>query len=211
MSTVDADDSRSVACDSEGCGVEDRQWSGVLEDSFRSSFDSTCDADVEGGSRAREAGVAEGSSMGSSCFVSLMEMTIFCRSMGVMCFSQPRFLQLPEESFRLNSGRALGMRGVIVDDVESGSNSSSDDAESRLEESWGMARSPRAAAVVLLAAQARRVVEGEEEGAERDCCDCREDESGAQQKVSLFQTRKMRFSNRLPSSIACEVFEKSDH
>jgi hypothetical protein len=33
----------------------------------------------------------------------------------------------------------------------------------------------------------------------------------AQQKVSRFQRRQLRFSRRLPSSIACDVLEKSDH
>jgi hypothetical protein len=32
-----------------------------------------------------------------------------------------------------------------------------------------------------------------------------------QQKVSLFHSLQLRFSNRLPLSIACEVLEKSDH
>lgn len=34
---------------------------------------------------------------------------------------------------------------------------------------------------------------------------------GWQQKVSRFHNRQLRFSNLLPSSIACDVFENSDH
>lgn len=34
---------------------------------------------------------------------------------------------------------------------------------------------------------------------------------GEQQKVSLFHRRQLRFSKRLPSSTACDVFEKIDH
>jgi hypothetical protein len=32
-----------------------------------------------------------------------------------------------------------------------------------------------------------------------------------QQKVSRFHNRQLRFSNRRPSSIACDVLENSDH
>lgn len=169
---------------------------------LRSSIERTCDADVDCGSGNREAGVdVAGRSMGSRSLVSFIEMTIFSRSIGVMCFSRPRLRLLSEDSCRLSSGRAFGMRGVIVDEVVSTSRSSSDEvAESRLDDSAGSARSPLAAAA---SERERRW-----EGALREAFDF---DSGAQQNVSRFQRRQLRFSRRLPSSIACEVFENNDH
>ena len=157
---------------------------------------------AEGGSAAGSAGVGIGSSIGSRRFVSLMEMTIFSRSIGVMCFSRPRLRVLSPDSFRLRPGRARGMRGLMVCDVESTSKSSSDDeAESSDDERAGIDKSPLVAAV---------------RGIMRRCWEGRLRESGrwvsgAQQKVSRFHSRQLRFSSRLPSSIACEVLEKSDH
>lgn len=73
VSTVDADDSRSVACESVLRGV--RSCDGGDGEEERSSVDRFC-VFVEGGSLARGDGVDIGSSIGSR-FVSLIEMTIF--------------------------------------------------------------------------------------------------------------------------------------
>lgn len=81
---------------------------------------------------------------------------------------------------------------------------SSDEADSRLEDNSGTGMSLllglEVAAIGCCAVAIRVVLRMRVVG-------CR----GAQQKVSRFQSRHERFSNRLPSSIACEVFEKSDH
>jgi hypothetical protein len=140
-------------------------------------------------------------SIGSSCFVSLMEITIFSKSIGVICFSFPR---LRPHSV-LASDIEL-MRGATGDDV---SNSSSDDAESKLEERAGRESILPADVVVLTGFDDR-------EGSERRM---EEEEvvwvglfaAGAQQNVSRFHSRQLRFSSRLPSSIACDVFENNDH
>lgn len=59
VATVEADDSRSVACDVHVCGVA------LDEASSRSKRESTCDALVEVGSTAGSAGVGIGRSIGS--------------------------------------------------------------------------------------------------------------------------------------------------
>lgn len=84
----------------------------------------------------------------------------------------------------MSSGRAWGA---------SESSSSSDTADSRLEDRSGRGMS------VVAACGLKEFAGGER----RSGC--------AQQKVSRFQRRQLRFSRRLPSSIACEVLEKSDH
>lgn len=196
VATVDAELSSSVACEVHVCGVA------LDEASSRSNFDRIWDVLVDGGSAAGSAGVGIGSSIGSRRFVSLMDVTIFSRSIGVMCFSRPRLRVLSPDSFRLRPGRARGMRGVVVCDVECTSKSSSDDeAESSDDESAGIDMSPLVAAVCGIM---RRCWEGRLRESGRW-------DSGAQQNVSLFHSRQLRFSSRLPSSIACEVLENSDH
>lgn len=195
VSTVDAEDSRMVACEAEGCGVVSS--SGVCDCFVESmwSFERSCDADVESGSAtAFEDGGGIGRSSGSSCCVSLIEMTIFSRSMGVMCFSRPLLLLL-EESVRRSSGRASGMVVWRVADVSS---VSSDTADSTLDESAGTGMS-------VVAAFGRAGNETRGGKVDRAC------DSGLQQNVSRFHKRHDRFSNRLPSSMACDVLENKDH
>lgn len=104
MSTVDADDSSKVDCDSEAWGVGSEERDEVRS---RSNFVITCEAVVEGGSCAFDKGVDVGSSIGSSVSVSVMVTTIFSRSTGVRCFSRPRLITLSvAESFRHIVGRA---------------------------------------------------------------------------------------------------------
>ena len=116
----------------------------------------------------------------------------------MMCFSCPLLL-LSQESARRSSGRAFGM--VVNEeggDEGSSSSISSDDAESRLEESSGIGM-----LVVAAFGLSKNVYRGE--SVERAC------DAGLQQNVSRFQRRQLRFSSRFPSSIACEVFENNDH
>lgn len=166
-----------------------------VESSWRLAM--SCDTEVAEGSVGLVAGVGIGNSIGSRCCVSLMEMTIFSRSMGAMCFSRD-IRRLSWESARLNSGAESV--GMVVAEVSSSSASSisSDDAESRLDESAGIGMS-------LVAAFGLSEIESGGESDERAC------RSGAQHNVSRFHNRQLRFSNRLPSSIACEVFENNDH
>ena len=191
MSTVDVDDCNSAACDV----VNDSELGAVeseLEES--SSAEESCDTEVEGGSTGVVEEVAGmGRSMSSSFDVSLIEMTIFSRSTGVMCFSRPRLSQL---SARLSSGRALGM--VVAEagvSVASESLNPSEDVESRLDDSSGTGMSLVAAFGIE----------------NRGACVDRACDSGLQQKVSRFHRRQLRFSSRLPSSIACDVLENNDH
>ena len=155
-------------------------WSNVNLEKFWTTGDT-----ATGSGLNEEAGIAN--SIRSRCWLSLIEMTIFSRSTGVMCFSRARFL-LSVERWRVSSGR--------VDGAQEASSSSSDTAESRLEDSSGTGMSPVAARGLYEAGGVRR------RGLGSGC---------AQQKVSRFQRRQLRFSSRLPSSIAWEVLEKSDH
>lgn len=75
--------------------------------------------------------------------------------------------------------------------------SSSDAADSRLEESEGTCSA--AAALGLSAIEHRW-----SDDLDRDCF-------ALQQNVSRFHNRQLRFSNRLPSWIACDVLDKMDH
>lgn len=155
-------------------------WSNVnLEKSWTTGDTAT------GSGLNEDAGMAN--SIRSRCWLSLIEMTIFSRSTGVMCFSRATFL-LSVERWRVSSGR--------VDGAQDASSSSSDTAESRLDDSSGTGMSPVAARGLYEAGGVRR------RGLGSGC---------AQQKVSRFQRRQLRFSSRLPSSIAWEVLEKSDH
>ena len=152
------------------------------------NLEKSCEMDVAGTTTGSglndDAGMAN--STRSRCWLSLIEMTIFSRSTGVMCFSRATFL-LSVERWRVSSGR--------VDGAQEASSSSSDTAESRLEDSSGTGMS-------LVAARGLYEVGGVRRGLASGC---------AQQKVSRFQRRQLRFSRRLPSSIACDVLEKSDH
>lgn len=166
----------------------------------KSKFESSCEAVVEGGSAGLRDGVCIGSWIGSSGFVSLMESTIFSRSTGVMCFSRPLPL-LWQQSSRRNSGRAFGMVVAVEGGDGMGSSSvSSEDAESRLDESPGTAGMSVAAAFGVF---------------EKWYCGARVDRDcgskAPQHKVSRFQSRQLRFSSRLPSSVACDVLENNDH
>ena len=144
-------------------------------------------------------GIRSSIGFGSSSFVSLIEITIFSRSHGVMCFSRPLLVQSRATVCR-NSGRALGIVVAAIGDTAASSSSNSDsDAESRLEDSAGTGMS--VAAAFGLSEHAARVGGMVE----------RAFESGLQQKVSRFQSLQLRFSSRLPSSMACEVFENNDH
>lgn len=87
---------------------------------------------ARGGSTGFATGVGSAISIGSIVFVSCIDMTIFCKSMGVMCFSRP-LLRLTTDSSLRTCGRARGMDG---DDVSVCSRSS-DEAESRLEDNSG--------------------------------------------------------------------------
>jgi hypothetical protein len=162
----------------------------------------SCDVNVVVVDSGADADEGMGSSIGSSCLVSLMEMTIFSRSIGVMCFSFPRL--------RLHSAVSDEelMRGATGDDV---SNSSSDEAESKLEERAGSEFISPCCGVAVVDLATFDDREGSErrievEGALVGDCD-----AGAQQNVSRFHNRQLRFSSRFPSSMACDVFEKSDH
>ena len=198
VSTVEADDSNKVACNTvrDGfCVVLDVDSGAEVE--FNSRFDRSCEADVENGSAVGKVDVGIGMSIGSRFLFSFIETTIFWRSTGVMCFSP--LLLLLHESARISSGRAFGI-GVaeVSGDGVSSSSSSSDDAESRLDESSGTGMS---------VAAAFGLPENDIRGEDVDCACAFE----LQQNVSRFHNRQLKFSSRLPSSIACEVFENSDH
>jgi hypothetical protein len=147
VSTVEADDSRRVACDAEAEGVGSSSSSssssstGMGRSGDWADVSSSLGRDdcvgVEGvGGIGRVVGVRVGMeiSSGSRSFVAVMVVTIFSRSTGVMCFSRPRLVLLSmEDGLRRGSGRGLAMRGVIGMVKPS----SSESAESRLEERAG--------------------------------------------------------------------------
>ena len=124
-------------------------------------------------------------SSGSRSFFSLMVMTIFSKSSGVMWRSRPLLRLLPE-SWRATLGRKM-LSGADVDALSSLSDSiTSSSNEPMLLESSGMSDeylpselrcAIEMAGVVALASP------------------------GAQQKVSLFHNLQLRFSKRRPSSI----------
>lgn len=186
--TVEVEEIGRVAVDETGrvdCEVEATSLEGAVLGSSNVSFEKSCETEVEGataGSCLYEEGAGMVNSTRASFWLSLMEMTIFSRSTGVMCFSQGRLL-LSVERWRVSSGRAVAA-----------SSSSSDTADSRLEDNSGTGMSLVAACGFA----------GFEKGVEGG-------EGGEQQKVSRFQSRQLRFSRRFPSSMACEVLEKSDH
>lgn len=201
VSTVDAEDSIGS-----GFGDSDRRGVvvcvlGEAGCSSKWSSASLVEADVETESvTALKDGVGIGSSIGSICCVVLMDCTIFSRSIGVMCFSRP-LLVLLVESVRRNSGRAFGMTVAGVGDVSS-SSSSSETADSRLEDSSGTGMLVVAAFVAAFGFAAN---EHRGDSVDLACT------SGEQQNVSRFHRRQLKFSSRLPPSIACDVLEKRDH
>jgi hypothetical protein len=112
---------------------------------------------------------------GSRLFFSLMEMTIFSRSMGVMWFCWRPRLRCSDDSLLLNSGLTMGEGSN--DDTSSSSDSSSDD-DTLLE---------RAGRGMFFRARGMR----------------------EHTNVSRFHRRQLRFSNRLPSSMASEILLKT--
>ena len=111
---------------------------------------------------------------GSRLFFSLMEMTIFSRSMGVMWFCWRPRVRCSEDSLLLNSGLTTGEGSN--DDTSSWSESSVDDT--LLE---------RAGRGMFFRARGMR----------------------EHTNVSRFHRRQLRFSNRLPSSMASEILLKT--
>ena len=197
VSTVEADDSKNVACDAVTDDVSSVTLAFESVAMAESSFDRVCCSDVGDVSEGSGDAVGIVISIGSNSLYSFNDLTMFCRSIGVMCFSRG-WLRLKQQFPRINSGRASGMVvAEVVGDISS-SSKSSDEAESRLHESSGTGMSV-AAAVGL----PENGIRGE--GVDRDCA------FELQQKVSRFHNRQLRFSSRLPSSIACDVLEKSDH
>lgn len=198
--TVDAEDSSGTGSwggifeDTAGVIVLDESSEAALVLESRSRLGRLCNVCVDGDSAARIDGVGMGKSIGSSSCVSLIVMTIFSRSHDVMCFSHPLLL-LSHRLKRLNSGRACGR------EVGSLFNSSSESSESRLEE-----RAGTPSGMLVEAASGRPEEEPRGKRAVDRAC-----EAGLQQKVSRFHKRQLKFSNRLPSSIACEVLENNDH
>lgn len=133
--------------------------------------------------------------MGSRSLFSLMMMTIFSRSSGVMCLSRPRLL-LVTESCRRTAGRAIS-RGPEVEEAVvlslSNSSASSFARESTLLERLGTSYWPSG---LLDAVEMAGVVE-------------LASETGSQQKVSLVQSLQLRFSSLRPSSSDFEHREKT--
>jgi hypothetical protein len=76
-----------------------------------------------------EAKGMESAGSGSRLFFSLIEMTIFSRSLGVMWFCWRPRVRCSDESFLLKPGRTMGKVGSSDDDKSSRSLSSDDDDE----------------------------------------------------------------------------------
>ena len=224
--TVDADDSSSVEREAEmdvgweelGCGVEslekEEEDASACWDRMGRVESWMEGADAAGGSCAgRDVDVDVDADRGrrSSATswmsgVSWMMAMIFSSALPVMC----RSLGLPDgvHSARFSSGRALGIARahLPVDAVSTNSStSSSDDSESRLDDSAGTAMS-RVAACVSCVKEHRSCGANEDvdDDADRACL-------ALQQKVSRFHNRQLMFSYRFPWSMACEVLENNDH
>ena len=91
VATVDEEHSSGVDCESEGCCRMLSVWeASVGVASFRVRSARSCDVEASEASSIREAGAGVGicSSIGSNCFDSLMDWTIFSRSMVGRCFSR---------------------------------------------------------------------------------------------------------------------------
>ena len=187
-STVEVEDSMRVPLDAvrevELAVVVCEGW--VVVSSSRWRLERSCEAVVGGSSAGSIEGVGIGISIGStSSWFCLIEMTMFSRSMGVMCFSRPRL-----QSARHSSGRAFGIVVVAGADCDSPTSSSSDDVESTLDEN-----ERRGMGMLVAAAFGAGIDSG----------------SFEQQNVSRFHSLQLRFSSRFPSSMACDVFENNDH
>lgn len=130
---------------------------------------------------------SESEGKGSRFFFSCIEMTIFSRSIGVMCFSRP-LLRCSVESLLRNPGRTTGEGGGKA-------SSMSDSLEETLLDNagTGMCCLARGDKLHLPAS------------GERGCW-----VSGEQQNVSRFHNLQLRFSSRLPSSIASEILENTE-
>lgn len=200
-SNVDADESRSVDWDAateDVCGVvsccecEGEGRTAVKGGCRRSDCAagawSSCVLDA-----GNDDGMGMSMEMGCSFGDSSIDRTSFCSEKGVMCSAQH---WLCAGSVFNSSGRALGMPGA---DRIAACSSSSDCTESRLDESEG---------TLCTAATALGLSESEHRRSDvcfdRDCF-------ALQQNVSRVHNRQLRFSNRLPSLIACDVFESIDH
>jgi len=124
---------------------------------------------------------------GSRSFFSLIVITIFSRSSGVMCRSRPR-LRLCTESCRWIWGRVISTGAEVEVEVLSVSNSraSSSASESRLPDRLGTSAEYRPSEL-LAEMEMAGVVE-------------LASEIGSQQKVSLFHNRQLKFSSLRPSS-----------
>lgn len=134
---------------------------------------------------------------GSRSFFSLIVMTIFSRSSGVICRSRPR-LRLFTESCLWISGWAMS-RGADVEEELSVSNSkASSSNESRLPERLGTS--------VLEYRPSELLDEMEIAGVVALASD-----TGSQQKVSLFHNLQLKFSSLRPSSNEPAHLEKTVH
>ena len=135
--------------------------------------------------------------MGSSSFFSLMVMTIFSRSSGVIWRSRPRLLLLTESFLRIR-GCAMSRGADVDEEVLSLSNSSasSSASESRLPERLGTSVEYRPSEFLDAIEMAGVVAFASE--------------TGSQQNVSLFHNLQLKFSNRRPSSNDPEHLEKTD-
>ena len=124
---------------------------------------------------------------GSNSFFSLIVMTIFSRSSGVMCLSRPR-LRLPTESCLRIKGCAISRGAEVDEEVLSDSNSrASSSSESMLPERSGTSVDEYRPSELLEEIEIAGVV-------------ALASETGSQQNVSLFHNLQDRFSNLRPSS-----------
>lgn len=140
-----------------------------------------------GGCRVKEVGSGGSGESGLMALFCLMEMTIFSRSSGEMCFSLRGPRDSSESSLR-SSGRAdVGQEWVAR------SRWLLDDAESKLDESSGTSSD---AGVLRL------------DAGEQDKGNDRGWSGARQQKLSRLKMRQLMFSYRLPSSSMSEHFEK---
>lgn len=134
---------------------------------------------------------------GSKSFFSLIAITIFSKSSGVMCLSRPRLRLLFIESCLWIWGREISSGADVEEVSESNSRASSSGNESRLPERSGRScvywpseslLEMEIAGVVALASP-----------------------FGSQQKVSRVHNLQLKFSNLRPSSNDPEHLEKTVH
>lgn len=133
--------------------------------------------------------------IGFRSFFSLMVMTIFSRSSGVIWRSRPRLLLLTESCRRI-CGCEMSSGAEVEEEVWSLSNSSasSSASDSTLPERLGTSYRP---SELLNAMEMAGVVE-------------LASDTGSQQKVSLFHNLQLKFSNLRPSSSDPEHREKTE-